>query len=32
MDLYKRNLADEVRVFGSETLTPTEQRIFELKK
>ncbi len=28
MDLYKRNLDDEVRVFGSETLTPTEQRIF----
>jgi len=32
MDLYKRNLDDEIRVFGSETLTPTEKRIFELKK
>jgi len=32
VDLYKRNLEDEQRVFGGQDLTPTEKRIFELKK
>ena len=32
LDLYKRNLDEEKRVFGSEDLTPEEQRINELKE
>lgn len=32
LDLYKRNLDDEVRVFGGEDLSETEKRIFELKQ
>lgn len=32
LDLQKRNIADEKRVFGGEELTSTEKRIFELKE
>lgn len=31
MDLYKRNLDEEKRVFGDSDLTPEERRIAELK-
>ena len=31
IDLYKRNLDEEKRVFGDEDLTPEEKRIAELK-
>ena len=32
MDLYKRNLDDEARVFGGEDISEPEQRILDLKK
>ena len=32
IDLYKRNLDEEKRVFGEEDLTPEERRIAELKE
>ena len=31
LDLYKRNLEDEKRVFGDEDLTQIERRLVELK-
>lgn len=32
LDLYKRNLEDEKRVFGEENLTTIEKRLSELKE
>ena len=32
MDLQRRNIEDEKRIFGDENLTATEKRIFELKQ
>ena len=32
LDLYKRNIDDEIRVFAGENLTQNEIKIFELKK
>lgn len=31
LDLQRRNIEDEKRIFGDENLTPAERRIFELK-
>lgn len=32
LDLQRRNIEDEKRIFGDENLTDTERRIFELKQ
>ena len=32
LDLQRRNIEDEKRIFGDENLTATEKRIFELKQ